>query len=113
MSDNEFPALGNNSSSGSSFSSSDSNDLTYNPYGRRAGRSGGGGMLPSSLANFVAKGQSNANMENVNRFAAILRTYDEQKTQPGFDPTKILTELSEIIEKVRANSMFFKQFIQA
>ena len=99
-----------NNSSLSSGGSSDSNDATFNLGQLLSGAGGGGsganrirqGLLKTFLSGSNRGGPPS---ESLGKFTAILRAYDEQKTQAGFDPTPVLTQLAEIIEKVRTEML--------
>ena len=43
-------------------------------------------------------------------FVGQLRSWDEKRTQDGFDPTSTLNEMASLLEKVKPS--FFKHFMR-
>lgn len=94
------------------MSSSDLHDLLASgqnplllrpPIGSSTGRQGATGLYQRDPSN-ENTGGNDGKSSSVSTFQALIKKWEEQRNGPNYDPTDLLTEMADILEKV---SRFF------
>ena len=91
------------------MSSSDLHDLLASgqtplllrpPPGSNIGRQGTSGLYQRDLSNENSAG-NDGKASTVTTFQALIKKWEEERSSTGYNPTDLLTEMADILEKVR------------